>query len=175
VIRGLAGKDRIEGGADADDLNGGAGDDFVRGDIFLEDAGADLVFGGPGNDELFGGPGKDRLAGGAGVDRLLGEAGSDLFAFGGSATGVGADRRDVILDFARGDRLDLSRVDARTGTAGDQAFAFIGTQAFSAPGQLRVAAAEATIVQASWDADRAPELEIEIAGRHAFSVSDFLL
>jgi hypothetical protein len=34
---------------------------------------------------------------------------------------------------------------------------------------------EATIVQASWDADRAPELEVELVGRHALSASDFLL
>jgi hypothetical protein len=50
----------------------------------------------------------------------------------------------------------------------------ISTAAFSAPGQLRVATA-ATIVQASWDADRAPELEIELTGRQALSASDVLL
>jgi hypothetical protein len=32
-----------------------------------------------------------------------------------------------------GDLIDLSRIDADSGTAGDQAFAFIGNAAFSIP------------------------------------------
>jgi hypothetical protein len=46
---------------------------------------------------------------------------------------------DHILDFAPGtDKIDLSRTDANTLVAGDQAFTFIGSNAFSnVAGQLR--------------------------------------
>ena len=39
----------------------------------------------------------------------------------------GDPNRDAILDFSKGDKIDLSTIDASDGTAGDQAFSFIGT------------------------------------------------
>jgi hypothetical protein len=50
---------------------------------------------------------------------------------------------DSIADFnfAAGDRISLSAIDARSGVAGDQAFAWIGGAAFSGEGQLHFAAA----------------------------------
>jgi hypothetical protein len=41
----------------------------------------------------------------------------------------------VIQDFS-GDIIDLHQIDADVNTAGDQAFSFIGTNPFSAPGQV---------------------------------------
>jgi Ca2+-binding RTX toxin-like protein len=87
--------------------------------------------GGIGNDVLTGGNGRDIQVGGVGVDRfdfnLIGE------------TKVGA-LRDRLNDFkhGQGDKIDLSGIDAKTGIAGNQAFTFIGDDAFSdTKGELR--------------------------------------
>ena len=47
---------------------------------------------------------------------------------------------DQILDFATGtDKIDLSRIDANAAAGGDQAFTWLGSNAFTGtPGQLRV-------------------------------------
>ena len=55
-------------------------------------------------------------------------------------TTVGASGRDTILDFSRSqdDRISLKAIDADTKAAGNQAFSFIGSGAFSgAAGELR--------------------------------------
>jgi glucose/arabinose dehydrogenase len=125
--------DRIEGGDGNDRIHGGAGNDRIYGET--------------GNDRLFGGSQDDLLYGGAGVEQLTGGAGTDWFVFGGPAdSGVGAGRRDVIMDFTDGDLIYLRGIDARAGTAGDQNFTFIGTAAFSAEGQVRAAQAGTDVI-----------------------------
>ena len=91
--------------------------------------------------------------------------------------GVGGDERDVVTDFARGqDTLDLLSVDADAGRAGDQAFAFVGTRAFTGAGQLRLARVDGdTVVQGSTDGDAAPEFEVLLTGRITPAADDFLL
>ncbi|RYG08195.1 MAG: type I secretion target, partial [Caulobacteraceae bacterium] len=74
-----------------------------------------------GNDSIRGEGGADVIIGGLGTDTLAGGAGSDTFRFDSVADSmVGAS--DLIVDFANGDRLDLSGIDAHTSTSGDQAF-----------------------------------------------------
>lgn len=96
-LLGGAGDDRLDGGNDDDDLSGGDGADSLAGgngsDLLAGDAGADLLIGGAGNDVLMGGAGDDRLQGGAGADRFV-------FAPNGGT--------DTIVDFRRGDRIDLT-------------------------------------------------------------------
>jgi serralysin len=79
---------------------------------------------------LSGGAGNDRLVGGDGVDSLIGGLGNDIFVAEINATKVasktGPISLDRVLDFAAGDVLDLSGIDANTGVAGDQAFTFVG-------------------------------------------------
>jgi len=79
---------------------------------------------------LSGGAGNDRLVGGDGVDSLIGGLGNDIFVGEINATKVasksGMISLDRVLDFAAGDVLDLSGIDANTGVAGDQAFTFVG-------------------------------------------------
>ena len=79
---------------------------------------------------LSGGAGNDRLIGGDGVDSLIGGLGNDIFVGEINATKVasktGMISLDRVLDFAAGDVLDLSGIDANTGLAGDQAFTFVG-------------------------------------------------
>jgi len=129
VLHGGGGSDTLYGDDGNDSLYGGDGSDFLLGG-----SGADLLFGGADIDALAGGDGNDRLNGGAGDDILTGNAGNDVFAF----SDLGG--WDSITDFRRGqDKLDLSGIDAKSGTAADDAFNWIGASAFSGvSGQLRV-------------------------------------
>ena len=119
-------------------LLGTPGDDLMRAlggdDILRGFGGADQLFGGNGNDLLLGKGGLDRVHGGAGADRFALRLLSDAPA--------GGPVYDEVLDFSRAqhDRIDLSRLDAKGGVPGDQAFTFVGTAEFSAAGQLRYAA-----------------------------------
>lgn len=107
------------------------------GDTLSGADGNDELRGGGGNDILSGGNGSDLLVGGAGADNFTGGAGNDTFRIGYYESGVFTDA-DRITDFASGDLIDVSGWDANTGVAGDQAFTFIGTAAFSgAAGELR--------------------------------------
>jgi Ca2+-binding RTX toxin-like protein len=127
VFNGMAetnGKFYIQAGAGADTLVGGQQDDTLRGGD-----GVDALYGMGGNDILVGGAGADTLRGGAGYDVFRFEAASD------SVTGS----MDAIQDFqATLDIIDLRQIDADTITAGDQAFSFIGSNAFgNHAGELR--------------------------------------
>ena len=134
-----------------DKLSGDAGNDLVYGGD-----GNDQILGGAGNDSLIGGNGDDAITGGTGIDRMRGDAGIDHFVFANGDTGVGASH-DVIVSFSSNDLIDLSLVDANSGVAGDQAFTWIGHNAFSAPGQLRYEISGSDkIIQASTDGDSRP-------------------
>ncbi len=111
----------------------------------------------------------------------MGGIGQDTFLFTGASlatldTGTGASR-DVIHDFS-GDLLHLVQVDADLNVAGDQAFSFIGTNAFTAAGQVRFFADGAgnTIVEGNMDNNLGADFQIELrsfAGQ--LQASDFLL
>jgi Ca2+-binding RTX toxin-like protein len=123
--------------------------------------------------------GDDRLNGALGRDALTGGAGADVFDYDrlvDSSVGAG---RDVVADFAHlSDRIDLSTIDARAGTAENDAFTFRSGEgaAFTGAGQVRwFHAGGTTIVEASVDADRAPELQVELAGLKILSAGDFVL
>jgi Ca2+-binding RTX toxin-like protein len=102
------------------------------GQIIQGTAGINLLIGYAGDDYLEARGGEDRLEGGAGNDVLIGGADDDVFAF--TETGY----TDRILDFASGhDRINLQAIDAVAG-GGDDAFAWIGSAAFTGvAGQLR--------------------------------------
>ena len=103
----------------------------ARGGQTLEGGAAgDLLAGGDGEQTLRGGAGDDALLGGGGADTLEGGAGADTFRF-DEAADSRPDTPDRILDFAQGeDRVDVSRVP----TPGDGAFAWLGSDAFTASG-----------------------------------------
>ncbi|HEX8379571.1 MAG TPA: M10 family metallopeptidase C-terminal domain-containing protein, partial [Allosphingosinicella sp.] len=66
-----------------------------------------------------------------------GGAGNDVFRY-NSVAESNSTERDGIQDFNSGDLIDLSRIDANTLVAGDQAFNFVGNAAFSGTaGELR--------------------------------------
>lgn len=127
-------------------ITGGSGNDVIRGaggdDVLTGGTGVDRLFGDDGNDRLIGGDGNDILNGGAGADFLNGDGGSDVYQFNAAIAeiGINAGARDIISGFTRGqDRIDLTLIDANTVLRGEQAFSFIGSANFTAPGQLRYA------------------------------------
>jgi Ca2+-binding RTX toxin-like protein len=140
-IYGLGGDDSVQAG-DGDDLVwGGIGNDVLKGeggnDTLWGGDGNDTLSGGDGNDILYGDAGNDILEGGAGSDTLTGGAGNDIFRF--RIGDVGGTAIDTITDFTKGqDKIDLSALDAKSATAANEAFSFIGTQSFhKVAGELR--------------------------------------
>jgi RTX calcium-binding nonapeptide repeat (4 copies) len=162
IVDGGDGADSVLGGAGFDRLSGGNGDDALYGG-----EGRDALIGGRGADILFGGEGKDRLFGGAGQDLLHGGGGDDVFAFARTleSSGVAAEA-DRILDYAEGDTIDVSLIDADTALSGDQAFAWIGSAAFSgAAGQLRTEVSGGdTIIACDVDGDAVADFALVVVG-----------
>lgn len=136
ILQGNGGNDILSGGADNNKLYGGTDNDTLYGN-----SGNDYLQGDAGNDNLYGSDGIDILYGGLGKDTLTGGAGKDTFVFKSIKDSTAASLgRDVITDFSRADaeKIDLKLIDASTKISGDQAFAFIGTQAFhKKAGELR--------------------------------------
>ena len=93
----------------------------------------DYLLGNEVANKLVGNGGNDVLNGLGGDDILTGGAGADEFRF--TTTGG----NDEITDFLSGtDKIGLTEIDANSGVAGNQAFSFIGSGAFSgAAGELR--------------------------------------
>jgi len=199
VLRGAAGADRLDGGTGTDsvmysesaaavtiNLTSGAGSGGnAQGDVLVAienvygsshndaligNAGANGLVGNAGNDVLAGMGGKDTLAGGAGADRFYYAALSD------SPVGVNADR---ITDFshAQGDRIDLHGIDADTTAAGDQAFHFIGSAAFTHhAGELHESVAGGvTTVSGDVNGDGVADFSINLTGSITLAAGDFVL
>jgi Ca2+-binding RTX toxin-like protein len=137
-------------GSDYDDvLIGNDDDNFLDGDVgndILSGLGGnDYLFGYLGDDVLSGGDGDDILWAGDGVDTLEGGSGSDVFIFGHYwfptlyETGATLSTFDVISDFnaLEGDLINVQGLDADDTVVGNQDFAFVGTNAFTAAGQVR--------------------------------------
>ena len=83
--------------------------------------------------------------------------------------------RDLITDFrrAQGDRIDLSGIDANGNLAGDQAFAFIGTAAFSrVAGQARFGNG---LLQLDVNGDGRSDMDVAAQGLTALLATDFYL
>jgi Ca2+-binding RTX toxin-like protein len=185
------GADEIQGGTGNDTIYGAGGDDALSGqagnDTVYGEAGLDRLVGGSGNDKLYGGADNDILVGRAGADKLSGEGGDDVYDYdapGDSRPGA----RDVIFDFAGvgsagGDVIDLSTIDAVAGN-GNDTFAFIGTDAFTEPGQVRVRPVATgsldTLIQANIAGGTGAEMEIvvtdgDMVGPAQWSAEDFVL
>jgi len=164
----------VIGGAFNDVLKGSTGDNILRGG-----AGNDSLSGNAGADKLYGEAGRDTIIGSAGKDWLSGGAGADVFRWQSiGAVGAALDRADVVRDFSHRDhdRLDLSRIDATSLRGGNQAFSFMGTEVFTAAGQVRyeIVGSE-TYVFLNTDADHDAEGIIRLSGLHSLKAADFLL
>jgi Ca2+-binding RTX toxin-like protein len=199
VLRGGAGADHLDGGAGFDvamysensaavtvNLAAGTGlGGTAQGDVLTS---IEAVYGGNGNDiltgnaaanTLVGNAGNDTLTGGGGRDDLAGGAGADRFVFtalGDSPANANADR---ITDFshAQGDKIDLHSIDANTTAAGDQAFQFIGTAAFSHhAGELHESISGSnTVVAADVNGDGVADFNVVLSGNITLVAGDFVL
>ena len=70
----------------------------------------------------------------------------------------------------------VSPIDADETVAGDQAFTFVGTAAFTAPGQINFfTTATDTFILVNTDADATQEMTIRLVGVHAVDASFFVL
>jgi serralysin len=126
--------------------------------------GANVLSGLNGNDTLSGGGGNDLLVGGRGTDNLVGGPGRDVFDFNFTYESVRGSRHDTVqFRHAEHDRIDLSGIDADTdGTAGNQAFKFIGGHAFTGvDGQLRFSGG---LLQGDTNGDKIADIEIKVLG-----------
>ncbi|MGO1075573.1 beta strand repeat-containing protein [Inquilinus sp. CA228] len=198
-LRGYGGNDLLRGGAGADTLEGGVGTDLAsyynsaaavtvnlaagtgtggdaQGDIL---ASIENVNGSNFADTLTGNGGANALRGLAGRDTLTGGSGADRFVYAATSESVVGANRDVVTDFsqAQADKVDLSLIDADTGTAGNQAFTFIGAGLYTGvAGQLRYSAVGGvTTIAGDVNGDGASDFHIALTGTFALLAGDFVL
>jgi Ca2+-binding RTX toxin-like protein len=192
--------DVLWGNNSGNQLYGQDGDDVLKGfggaDGIFGHAGDDTLYGMDGDDGLSGNSGNDLINGGLGRDNMWGHGDADTFVWGATAEapfvydtawkdlnfGVDPNSIDVINDFnpAEGDLIDLGAIDANVRAAGNQAFSFIGTAAFSgAPGEIRYYqepfCITATFLQINTDSDIEPEAMIMLEGILAPEANWFVL
>ncbi|MEQ8823706.1 MAG: M10 family metallopeptidase C-terminal domain-containing protein [Filomicrobium sp.] len=172
TIYGQNGNDRLFGINGRDFMYGGRNNDLLKGG-----AGNDLLNGERGNDKLFGEAGNDWITGGLGRDFLIGGAGRDRFEYSSVRESNGA-VRDRIYDFTSGeDRINVSMIDASTRIAGDQRFAFIGSDSFTrTAGELRFEQfARFVRVEADVNGDGRADMQIDVFGERSLLHDDFIL
>ena len=137
------------------------------GDGCSGDGGANMLSGGGGDDLLFGDLGRDELTGGTGADR---------FKFiHTTESGKTATTRDVIHDFhhGEGDKLVLD-IDGNAGKTGFQTLSFIGTHAFTAPGQVRsFLEGDHTVVEVNTAGTSGADMQLQL-DHHVSLVADFI-
>ena len=147
---------------------------------------ADTILGGNVQNELLGRDGADVIDGRGGADLIDGGGGADVMSGGqgydtfryqlaGEST---AQATDTITDFDRAfDLIDLSRVDADAGTAGNQVFGFIGRAAFSnTAGELRYGTEGGVArIQADIDGSGTADMVIDLDAVTTLTAADFVL
>lgn len=137
----------------------------------------DILIGSKLANSLEGGLGNDLLQGGLGKDTLIGGEGNDIFKFTTTAdAGFNIATRDVISDFAAGDDIDLSAIDAIAGNKTNDAFKFVGTSANLNAGNANGALwFENGVLYGSNDKDLAAEFQIELTGVAELSANSIIL
>jgi Ca2+-binding RTX toxin-like protein len=124
-------------------------------------------------ENAIGGSGSDTLIANQAANQLRGNAGADTFKWmAASDAGTGA-LSDTILDFAAGDKIDLSGIDAISGTGADDAFTFLGNGAFTnVAGQLRY---DNGHIFGDLDGNGVADFDIVVTSAPALVASDFML
>ncbi|WP_201859828.1 M10 family metallopeptidase C-terminal domain-containing protein [Microvirga soli] len=168
VLKGNNAANKLAGGSGSDSLYGRGGSDRLDGA-----SGNDNLEGGAGADILYGCSGRDTLYGGSGVDVLSGGTGADVFVFksrGESAPGA----RDIIQDFVSGtDKIHLRSIDADTKVSGNQAFSFIGSNAFThKAGQLKF---HGGVLSGDVNGDAVADFQIRLSKVLSLKSADFYL
>jgi Ca2+-binding RTX toxin-like protein len=196
TLYGMGGNDTLAGGDGSDTLDGGTGIDtasyaFAYGDVYVDLAGGiafddgfgasdtlisiERLIGSEFDDVLIGSTGSNQITGGFGRDVMTGNGGTDTFILGAAdESGLTEATRDLITDFASGDKINLSRVDADTAAAGTNDFTVVlaAGSAFTAAGQLML---EGGVLYGNTDGDAAAEFSIALTGVTSISLADFIL
>jgi Ca2+-binding RTX toxin-like protein len=198
VVDGGAGDDVIVATADAaaDDICGGEGTDTYDASHTYADAIIDLSEGTADSTELGldkihdienvkAGGGNDTIVADGQVNVMAGGDGDDTFVFHSTASiGYGEGHRDVILDFAVGDKIDLSEISKEFANALEdiykdealQDFVFIqNADKFAKPGQLKLVYHDdtnTTVLQGNIDFDNDVEFELELKGHVTLTGAD---
>lgn len=182
TLYGRGGNDTLFGADGSDSLYGEDGDDALTGaegnDLLDGGRGNDLLFGGAGRDTLSGGSGNDLLNGGGNGDALTGGTGNDRFVFDTVTAGKLAQPANLgtITDFAQGDVIDLSAIDAIPGKPND-AFHFAPRNAFtgSAGELIAVETAGGTIVAGDMNGDGTADFTITLNDPAYLGADSFVL
>lgn len=161
------------------DLSAGVG--TVDG-VAMKISGIENAYGGDESDHIRGNSANNTLCGGRGGDVLSGGSGADTFLYDTAKDSVDGRNHDLIRDYGNGDLIDLSPIDPGKRT-GDQAFRFIGTDAFSGKaGQLDFELVDrhgvghdSTLVFVDLNGDKVADFEIELTGLHHLVRGDFVL
>ncbi len=135
------------------------------------------------DDRLIGNNGDNRITGGEGKDTMSGKGGADVFDFNALGdTGNTRGSADVILDFDGGvagiDLIDLFDIDAKASAAGNNAFVWIGDDAFSGrEGELRYSFVhgDMTRIDADVDGDGLADFTIMLSGHIELYDGNFIL
>lgn len=154
------------GDAEGDSFGGAIG-------VFIGSAHDDSLSGAPTMD---GGAGDDELVARYGTRLMVGGEGKDSFVIEFDKLVIYEQAHIADFDQAGGDIIDLSRIDARA-KDGDQAFRFIGTDAFDgAPGEVRYEVVDGrTMIQMSLDQDADAEHTIWLDGVFSLTEADLVL
>jgi serralysin len=131
------------------------------------------------NEFLSGSAAPDLFLLGGGLDTVLGKGGADVFRVLPAALGPVAQSLIAFEGFNRaiGEVIDLSAIDAVAGTGANNAFAFIGTAAFSGvAGQLRWQSEGAVQrVQGDVNGDRIADLTLLVRAAGPLDAGWFVL
>lgn len=158
----------LKAGQEIETLKANAG---TSGLTLTGNEGANTILGGKGADILVGGLGRDVLTGGTGADTFVFKTVKDSV--------IGTATRDQVTDFLAGtDHIDLSAIQAGTGSSSDQAFSYLGSTAFTkTAGQLHtVQSGGSTIVEGDVNGDGKADFQIVLKNVvDALHASDFVL
>jgi Ca2+-binding RTX toxin-like protein len=171
VYWGEAGQDTLDYSAIAADLTVNLGSDAAGpGSVASLQSGHDTIFG---FENFTGGSGNDTIVASEAVNILDGGTGHDTFVFQSAAAANG----DVIRNFQPGDSIDLSAIDANTGTAGSQSFVLFAGTGFTAAGQVIVThetwdGVEHTVLAGNTNSDAVADFKIDLVGDHNLTPAD---
>jgi Ca2+-binding RTX toxin-like protein len=143
-----------------------------------EHDGAFRIYGGSAGDTITGSSNADWIFGSGGADTLRGGPGGDTFYYDDVSQSTPA-AGDTILDFAAGDRIDVSGIDAINGGAND-AFTFLGGAAFTNhAGELRAVNTGGNnwLVQGDTNGDGVADFQLSFVNSdaHPITSADFTL
>ncbi len=144
-----------------------------RGSVSSEQTGSDTIWS---IENIVTGSGNDVITASAAVNVMDGGGGKDVFRFLSAQDADG----DTIVDFAPGDRIDLSAIDADAGAGGKQSFTLVTGEAFTGRGQLMVVHetredGDYTVVMGNTTGDDGADFRISLKGAHILTANDFNL